>query len=105
MIPTLHAPRYQSLPAVAGSSLVTRLYLEAPASSRRASRRYRFFFPRDGNTLATALAIEPATFATTPFFLEVRFFALDFVVRAFGAALDFAFFFAITDSPTPCPFR
>lgn len=67
---------------------------------------YFFFFEPDGNTLATALAIEPATFATTPFF-ELRFFALGFVfdfVRAFGAVLDFAFFFAavfaITDSPT-----
>jgi hypothetical protein len=56
-----------------------------------------------GNTLATALAIEPATFATMPFF-ELRFFALAFdLVRV--ADLDFAFVFvaafAITDSPTP----
>ena len=67
---------------------------------------YFFFFDPDGKTLATALAIEPATFATTPF-LELRFFALGFVfdfVRAFGAVLDFVFFFAevfaITDTPT-----
>jgi hypothetical protein len=73
---------------------------------------YRFFFPLDGNTLATALAIDPATFATTPF-LEERFlaFGFDFVFRAFGALfdLDFVFFFAavfaIPDSPTPLPFR
>jgi hypothetical protein len=69
---------------------------------------YFFFFP--GNTLATALAIDPATFATTPFF-EPRFFAFGFVVfdldlveRAFGADFDFVFFFAavfaITDPPT-----
>ena len=67
---------------------------------------YFFFFDPDGKTLATALTIEPATFATTPF-LELRFFALGFVfdfVRAFGAVLDFDFFFAavfaITDTPT-----
>jgi hypothetical protein len=72
----------------------------------KAKAGYFFFFEPDGNTLATALAIEPATFAMTPFF-ELRFFALGFVfdfVRAFGAVLDFAFFFAavfaITDSPT-----
>jgi hypothetical protein len=65
----------------------------------------RFFFPFDGNTLATALAIELATFATTPF-LEERFFALGFdLVRAFGAVLDFAFFFAIINPPTPSSFR
>jgi hypothetical protein len=67
---------------------------------------YFFFFEPDGKTLATALAIEPATFATTPF-LELRFFARGFAfdfVRAFGAVLDFVFFFAavfaITDTPT-----
>jgi hypothetical protein len=72
---------------------------------------YFFFFDPDGKTLATALAIEPATFATTPFF-ELRFFALGFVfdfVRAFGAVLDFAFFFAavfaIVNSPTLSPFQ
>lgn len=72
---------------------------------------YFFFFDPDGNTLATALAIEPATFATTPF-LELRLFALGFVfdfVRAFGAAFDFDFFFAavfaITDTPTFSLFR
>ena len=72
---------------------------------------YFFFFP-PGKTLATALAIDPATFATTPFF-EPRFFAFgfvadfDLVLRAFGADLDFDFVFffaavfAITDSLTP----
>jgi hypothetical protein len=74
--------------------------MSSPASS------YFFFFDPDGKTLATALTIDPATLATTPF-LELRFFALGFVfgfVRAFGAALDFVFFFAaifaITDTPT-----
>jgi hypothetical protein len=78
------------------------------------ARGYFFFFP-PGNTLATALAIDPATFATTPFF-AARFFAFgfvedfdfDFVVRAFGAVFVFAFFFAavfaITDSATCLPF-
>jgi hypothetical protein len=74
--------------------------MSSPVSS------YFFFFDPDGKTLATALTIEPATFATTPF-LELRFFArgfaLDFV-RAFGAVLDFVFFFAavfaIADTPT-----
>lgn len=75
---------------------------------------YFFFFPLDGNTLATALAIEPATFATTPF-LELRFFPLGFVfvdlLRALDVLLDFDvdFFFvavfAITDSATPFPFQ
>jgi hypothetical protein len=70
-----------------------------------------------GNTLATALAIEPATFATT-LFLKLRFFAVvffdfDLVLRAFGALfvldLDFVFVFAavfaITDSATPSPLQ
>ena len=73
---------------------------------------YFFFFDdRDGITLATALAIEPATFATTPF-LAPRFFAFvfdfGFAARAFGAVLDldfalaFVFFcFDIRDSLTP----
>jgi hypothetical protein len=76
-----------------------------------AKARYFFFFDPDGKTLATALTIEPATLATTPF-LELRFFARGFVfdfVRAFGAVLDFAFFFAavfaITDSSTLSPFQ
>jgi hypothetical protein len=70
--------------------------MSSPASS------YFFFFDPDGKTLATALTIDPATLATTPF-LELRFFALGFVFD-FGAALDFVFFFAavfaITDSST-----
>ena len=72
---------------------------------------YFFFFP--GITLATALAIDPATFATTPFF-DARFLLLGFVVpdfdllgRAFGAVFDFVVFFlavfAITHSATPSP--
>jgi hypothetical protein len=74
---------------------------------------YFFFFEPDGKTLATALAIEPATFATTPF-LELRFFALGFAVLfdficAFGALLDFVVFFAavfaIADCLTPSGFR
>ena len=71
---------------------------------------YFFFFP-PGITLATALAIEPATFATTPF-LAPRFFAFDFdfdfAARAFGAFLDLAFAFVcfdIRDSLTPYSFR
>lgn len=72
---------------------------------RTSELRYFFFFP--GITLATALAIEPATFATTPFF-EPRFFALvldfDFVLRAFGAVLvfDFGFFFAAVFAINDC---
>jgi hypothetical protein len=68
-----------------------------------------FLAREDGITLATALAIEPATLATTPFFLEERFFAFgldfDLDVRAFGAVLDFDFFVAITDTPTASSFR
>ena len=77
-------------------------------------RPYFFFFPfaffdPDGNTLATALTIDPATFATTPF-LAARFFAFgfDLVVRAFGALFLVDFFaavFAITDSPTRFSFQ
>jgi hypothetical protein len=67
-------------------------------------RPYRFFFPLPGITLATALAIEPATFATTPFF-EARFLAFGF---DFDFDLDFVFFFAavfaITDSSMPLSF-
>lgn len=77
--------------------------------------RYFFFFP-PGITLATALTIEPATFATTPF-LAARFLAFAFgfaddfddldlgAVRVLGAVFVFAFFFAavlaIRDSLTP----
>jgi hypothetical protein len=70
-------------------------------------RPYRFFFPLPGITLATALAIEPATFATTPF-LEARFLAFGFDFDV-DFDLDFVFFFAavfaIPDSPTPLSFR
>ena len=76
------------------------------------AQSYFFFFP--GITLATALTIEPATFATTPFF-EPRFFARDFdlgfVLRDLGAALDFDFVFflvavfAINDCSIPQSFR
>ena len=61
------------------------------------------FFEPDGNTLATVLAIELASVATTPFF-ELRFFVVFDFVRAFGAVLDFvvaffvAAFLAISDS-------
>jgi len=75
---------------------------------------YFFFFP-PGITLATALAIDPATFATTPF-LAPRFFAFgfaddfddrDLVELALGAVFVFVFFFAavlaIADSATLRP--
>ncbi len=89
---------------------LTRRSSPCPADAL-AKTSYFFFFDPDGKTLATALAIEPATLATTPF-LELRFFARGFVfdfVRAFGAALDFVFFFAavfaITDTPTLWSFQ
>jgi len=89
-------------------------------ASRLSTADYFFFFP-PGITLATALAIDPATFATTPF-LEARFFELDLLAvdffdfealpRAFAAGFDldfelvffFAAVFAITDSYTSCAF-
>jgi hypothetical protein len=72
---------------------------------------YFFFFP-PGITLATALAIEPATFATTPFLFAARFFAFGFALRPFDVAFGFDFdpvvffaaFFAIADSLTPLLF-
>jgi hypothetical protein len=80
-------------------------------------RFYFFFLPffePDGITLATVLAIELAIFATTPFlgarFLAVFLEAVVFfdLVCAFGAGLEFVFFFAaffaITDTPTPSRF-
>jgi hypothetical protein len=63
----------------------------------------------DGSTLATVLAIELASVATTPFF-ELRFFVFVFdFVCAFGAFFElvfvdfFAAFLAISDSATPSP--
>jgi hypothetical protein len=79
--------------------------VEGVCVRRHQSKIYFFFFP--GITLATALAIDPATLATTPFF-DPRFFPFDFddlLDLAFGAVFDFVFFFlavfAITDSATP----
>ena len=57
-----------------------------------------------GITLATVLAIELAIFATTPFFLELRFFApVLFFDLVFDFGLVIAAFFAITQSGTRSP--
>lgn len=91
--------------------------LRESAARRSRPLTYFFFFPfdfeePDGNTLATVLAIELATLATTPF-CGLRFFAFAFdFAGALGAALGFVFVFAlvfaevlaITDSATPSPF-
>ena len=60
-------------------------------------RPYFFFFP-PGITLATALAIDPATVATTPFF-EPRFFELDLDPDDFFAELfDFELLLRVLDA-------
>src|SRR4051812_15387885 len=79
--------------------------IRAVAKCLSLAQSYFFFFP-PGITLATALAIEPATFATTPF-LEARFFAFGFVAfevglvdRAFGA-VSFSLFSSLQFLPSP----